>query len=71
MLHHVDWKTFTDVSGVLAASIIRTMMMEVADTSEMSVNFYHTTQRNMPKHSQLNTRRSENLKSRNTYVISF
>jgi hypothetical protein len=35
---------FTDVSGVLAAAIIRAIarMMEAASTSETSVNFYLT-----------------------------
>jgi hypothetical protein len=50
---------------VLAASIIRAMitfMMEVASTSETSVNFYHTTRRNNPEDSHLHTRRRENLK---------
>jgi hypothetical protein len=42
----------TDVSKVLAASIIKVMivlMMEAASTSEMSVNFYQTTWRNNPE----------------------
>jgi hypothetical protein len=47
---------------VLAASII-TLMMEAASTSETSVNFYQTTQRNNPEDSHLHTRRRENLKS--------
>jgi hypothetical protein len=35
------WKKFTDVAEVLAASITRiALMMEVASTSETSVNFY-------------------------------
>jgi hypothetical protein len=45
-LRHVVWQKFTDVSEALAASIIRAMeaalialMMEVASTSETSVNF--------------------------------
>jgi hypothetical protein len=34
-----------------------------ASTSEMSVNFYQTTQRNSTEDSHLHTRRRENLKS--------
>jgi hypothetical protein len=38
------WQKFTDVSEVLAASIIKAMM-EAASTSETSVNSYQTTRR--------------------------
>jgi hypothetical protein len=38
-------------------------MMEAASTSETSVNFYQTTQRNNPEDSHLHTRSRENLKS--------
>jgi hypothetical protein len=38
----------TDVSKVLAASIIRAMM-ETVRTSETSVNYYQTTRRNIPE----------------------
>jgi hypothetical protein len=38
-------------------------MMEAASTSETSVNFYQTTQRNNPEDSHLLTRRRKNLKS--------
>jgi hypothetical protein len=38
-------------------------MMEVASTSETSVNFYQTTRHNNPEGSHLHTRRRENLKS--------
>jgi hypothetical protein len=40
---------------MLAASIIRAiaLMMEAASTSETSVNFYQTTQRNNPEDSRL------------------
>jgi hypothetical protein len=37
-------------------------MMEVASTSETSINFYNTTQRYNPEDSHLLTRRRENLK---------
>jgi hypothetical protein len=57
LLRCVVWYKFTDVSEVLAASIIRTMiiglMMEAASTSEKSVNFYQTTQSNNPEDSHL------------------
>jgi hypothetical protein len=36
---------------VLAASIVITLMMEAASTSETSVNLYRTTQRNNPEDS--------------------
>jgi hypothetical protein len=44
---------FTDVSEVLAASIIRAIMMEAVSTSQTSVNFYQTTRRNNPEDSHL------------------
>jgi hypothetical protein len=50
LLRRVLW--FTDVSVVLASSIIMAMM-EAASTSETSVNFYHTTPRNNPEKSHL------------------
>jgi hypothetical protein len=43
---------FTDVSEVLAASII-TLLTEAAGTSETSVNFYQTTPRYNPEDSRL------------------
>jgi hypothetical protein len=51
----------TDVSEVLAASIIRGMM-DAARTSETSVDIYLTRQC-IPEYSELHTRRRENLKS--------
>jgi hypothetical protein len=53
---------FTNVSEVLAASII-TLMMEAASTSETSVNSYQTSQNNNPEDSRLHTHCHENLKS--------
>jgi hypothetical protein len=47
---------------VLGASIIIVQMMEAANTSETSVNFYQTTRRNIPEDGHLHTRRRENLK---------
>jgi hypothetical protein len=51
MLLRVFWYKFTDVSEVLAASIIRaiTLVMEAAVTSETSVNFYQTSRCNVPE----------------------
>jgi hypothetical protein len=39
------------------------LMMEAASTSETTVNFFQTTQRNIQDNSHLHTRRRENLKS--------
>jgi hypothetical protein len=48
------------------------LMMEAANTSETSVNFYQTTRHNIPEDSHLHTRRRENLKSHliNNYSAS-
>jgi hypothetical protein len=43
-------------------------MMEAADTSKTSVNFYQTTRRNISKDRHLLTLRRENLKSGSNYV---
>jgi hypothetical protein len=52
MLSNVVWYKFPDVSEVPAASIWAiTLMMEAASTSDTSVNFYHTTERNIPEDS--------------------
>jgi hypothetical protein len=52
MLCRFVWWKFTYVSEMLAASIMRPMM-EAASTSETSVNFYKTTQHNIPEDSHL------------------
>jgi hypothetical protein len=63
LLRRVVWY-FTNVSEVLAASIIKAMMMmEALSTSKTLVNFYQTTRCNNPENSHLHTRRRENLKS--------
>jgi hypothetical protein len=62
LLSLVVWQKFTDVSEMLAVSIIA-LMMEAASTSETSVNFYQTTRRINPEDSPLHIRRHENLKS--------
>jgi hypothetical protein len=64
---------FTDVSEVLAASIIAPMI-KAASTSETFVNFYQTTRRYNPEDSHLRTHRRENLKShiiKNYDICSF
>jgi hypothetical protein len=48
----------TDVSEILAASIIRAMI-EATNISETSVNVYQATRRNNPEYSQLYTWRCE------------
>jgi hypothetical protein len=40
LLRRVVWYKFTDVSEVLAASIIIALMMEAASSPETSVNCY-------------------------------
>jgi hypothetical protein len=63
-LVEVYW--FTDVSEVLASSVIRVMialMIEASVTSEMSVNFYQTTWCNNQGDIHLHTHHHENLKS--------
>jgi hypothetical protein len=54
---------------MLASSIIA-LMMEEASTSETWVNFYQTTRRNNPEDSHLQTRRCENLKSHDDFLVS-
>jgi hypothetical protein len=62
---------FTDFSDVLAAntserrsaSIIRAMIMEAANISETSGNFYHITRPNNPEDSHLHNLCCEHLKS--------
>jgi hypothetical protein len=56
---HSSLVEYTDVSEVAAASIIViTLMMEAANTSETSVNFYQTTRRNNSEDSHLQLYRS-------------
>jgi hypothetical protein len=47
----------------LACSLLITLMMEAASTSETSVNFYQTTWHNNPEDSHLHIHCHENLKS--------
>jgi hypothetical protein len=50
MLHHVAQQKLTNVSEMLTASIIKVtipLMMQAVRTSETSVNFYQTAQRNI------------------------
>jgi hypothetical protein len=43
-------------------------MIEAANTSETSVNFYQTSRHNNPEYSILHTRRRENLKSHLVWI---
>jgi hypothetical protein len=63
MLRRAVWWKFTDVSEMLAASIIRALMAEAVSTSETSFSIYQTTRRNIPEDTHLHTRSRENLKS--------
>jgi hypothetical protein len=53
---------YTDVTGVLGT-------MEAANTSETSVNFYHTTRHSSSEDSRLHTRRRRNFKSRSVNFV--
>jgi hypothetical protein len=55
LLRRWSGRSFTDVSQVVAASIIIALMMEAASNSETSVNFYQTIRRNNPEDSHLHT----------------
>jgi hypothetical protein len=57
----------TDVSEVCTASIIRAI--EAVRASETSVNFNVATRRYITEDSELYTRRREDLKSHNLFVI--
>jgi hypothetical protein len=50
--------------------VIIALMMDAANTSETSVNFYQTTRRNIPEDCHLHTRRCENVKSHRSVVFS-
>jgi hypothetical protein len=45
------------------------LMMEAVIASETSLNFYQTTQRNIPKDSHLHIRHCENLKSHPVFLM--
>jgi hypothetical protein len=53
----------TNVSKILAASIIIALMMEAARTSETSVEIQLRTRQYIPEDSELHNRHRENLKS--------
>jgi hypothetical protein len=48
---------------MLRRVVLIALMIETAITSETTVNFYQTTQRNISEDGHLRTRRRENLKS--------
>jgi hypothetical protein len=52
----------------LLPPIIGAIMMVAASTSETSVNFYQTKQRNKQEDSHLHTSRRENLKSHLAFI---
>jgi hypothetical protein len=58
---------FTDVSEVLAASIIRARIMEAASTTVTALNFDPTTRLYNSEDGHIHTRHREKLKS---YLIS-
>jgi hypothetical protein len=60
----------TDVSGVLATSIIIALMMEAARMSETSVDIQLRTRQCIPEDSELHIRHRENLKSHKNLLIS-
>lgn len=68
MLRHVVWKKLTDVSGVLSAFISTSQVIEAAGTSETSVDFCQSTQRNI-RDSHLHIRCRENLTSYQLFHI--
>jgi hypothetical protein len=51
MLRRAVYEKFTDVSVVLTAALI--FLMEAVSNSDMSVNVYQTTRRNIPEDSHL------------------
>jgi hypothetical protein len=53
----------TDLSDVSSASIIFSLVMKAAHTSETSVDIQLRTRQYIPEDSELHTRRRENLKS--------
>jgi hypothetical protein len=70
-LPHAVYRNFTDVSEVLADSVIRAMVTEAETTSETSENFYRTARRNNPEGSQLRIRRLENLRSHHEHLFAY
>jgi uncharacterized paraquat-inducible protein A len=68
----------TDISGLAccystvrfhALDLLVTLMMEAVNTSEISANFYETSQRNIPEDCHLHTHHHENLNSYNFMCI--
>jgi sorbitol-specific phosphotransferase system component IIA len=64
MLRLVFWQKLTDVSEVFVVSIaLIGLKIQTVSTTEMQINFYQTTRRNIPEDSHIHTRGRENLKS--------
>jgi hypothetical protein len=59
----------TDVLEIRAASIIIALMMEVARTSETSIDIQLRTLQYIPDNFELHTRRCENFKSHTALVL--
>jgi hypothetical protein len=55
--------TSTRIANHGLRTIAIALMMEAESASQTPVNFYETTQRNIPEDRNLHTRRRENLKS--------
>jgi hypothetical protein len=55
----------------LARGLLIALILEALCTSETSVNFNVTTRRNIPEHSKLHTRRSEDLTSHTSLLYSY
>jgi hypothetical protein len=66
----VIWKKITVVLEILAASIIREMMVDAARASETSAT-YQNTQCNNPQDSHLHSRCQDNLKSQPAVAVCF
>jgi hypothetical protein len=61
--HKGRTKLRAKVAVFLVVAPFNALMIQAANTSETSVNFYQTTRRNNPEDSHLHTRSRENLKS--------
>jgi hypothetical protein len=63
LLRRVVWYKFTDVAEVLAASIMRAILItEAASISKTSVNFYQITRRNNPEDTIFRSKFKRNMR---------
>jgi hypothetical protein len=65
---HTELTTTIFLIGDITNNNHQGLMVEAVSISETSVNFYHTTRRNIPEDSHLHIRRIENLKSHPVYL---